>query len=51
VAELEIEGPRRRLEEGRGVNGSLIKKFHKKPTYVPCSKLQTKTLKESDEKY
>jgi hypothetical protein len=27
----------------RGVNGSLIKFFHKNPTYVPCSKPQAKT--------
>jgi hypothetical protein len=25
------------------LNGSLIKFFHKSPTYVPCSKPQAKT--------
>jgi hypothetical protein len=29
---------------GGRVNGRLIKFFHKKSTYVPCSKPQTKTL-------
>jgi hypothetical protein len=31
------------------VNGSLIKFFHKKLVDAPCSKSQTKALKESDE--
>jgi hypothetical protein len=39
----------RRRPEGGGVNGSLMKLFHKKLTYVPCSKPQTEPLKERDE--
>jgi hypothetical protein len=34
---------------GGGVNGSLMKFFHKKLAYVPRSKPQTKPLKESNE--
>jgi hypothetical protein len=41
------EGPSRRPE---GVNGSLIKFFHKNPGYVPHSKPEQKPLKESNEK-
>jgi hypothetical protein len=35
---------------GGGVNGSLMKFFHKKAIYVTRSKSQTKPLKEKDEK-
>jgi hypothetical protein len=45
-----VEGSRR-WPEGGGVNESLIKFFHKKPAYFPCSKPQPKFLKESDEKH
>jgi hypothetical protein len=46
---LKDRGGDRRGGGGRGVNGSLMKFFHKKPTYVSRSKPQTKPLKESDE--
>jgi hypothetical protein len=38
-------------QRGGGVNRSLIKFFYNNLTYVPCSKLQAKTMKESDEKH
>jgi hypothetical protein len=45
IQELEgkgYEGPRRRPEGEGGVNGSLIKFFHKNLMYVPHSKCQAK---------
>jgi hypothetical protein len=42
IGDLKDRGDDRR---GGGLNGSLIKFFHKKLTYVPHSKSQTKTPK------
>jgi hypothetical protein len=36
---------------GEGVNGSVIKFFHKNSAYVPRSKCKQKPLKEIDEKH
>jgi hypothetical protein len=45
LKKMEVEGSRSRSEDG-----SLMKFFHKKLAYVPCSKPQTKQLNKSDEK-